>query len=325
MNRLQHRTERKTDMARYRHALPNLKGSLFISDGGLETSLVFNEGIDLPEFAAFVLLENEHGRDILTNYFEHYLDIAVANKLGIILETPTWRASQSWGEKTGHPAEVLEQINHDAVQLLTRLRAARETDDTPVVISGCIGPRGDGYAVDEKLSIDEATSYHATQINTLERSGADLVTAFTLNHVEEALGITRASRDADIPVVIGFTVETDGRLPSGQSLAEAIGQVDAETDAAPVYYMINCAHPTHFRDALAIGHSWQGRVHAVRANASCKSHAELDESTELDAGNPEELGTQYRELRSVLKNLHVVGGCCGTDHNHVNAIVRHWR
>ena len=311
-------------MAKYRHALPNLKESLFITDGGLETALVFNEGIDLPEFAAFILLEDARGRDILTNYFRHYLDIAMTNRLGIILETPTWRASHDWGAKTGHSPEVLEQINLDAVQLLASLRAAHETDDTPVVISGCIGPRGDGYAIDEKLSVDEAAAYHATQINTLGRSEADLVTAFTLNYTEEALGMTRAAAHADMPVVIGFTVETDGRLPSGQSLAEAIEEVDAESDVAPAYYMINCAHPTHFMDALKVGDSWQQRIHAVRANASCKSHAELDEATQLDAGNPEELGSQYRELRSTLKNLHVVGGCCGTDHNHVDAIIRHW-
>ena len=312
-------------MARYRQALPNLGESLFITDGGLETSLVFNEGVDLPEFAAFVLLEDAHGRELLTNYFRHYLDIATANKLGIILETPTWRASHDWGAKTGHSAEALEQINRDAVQLLAGLRTAHETDDTPVVISGCIGPRGDGYAIDEKLSVDEAAAYHATQINTLSHTEADLVTAFTLNYTGEALGMTRAAAHADIPIVIGFTVETDGRLPSGQSLAEAIEEVDAESDVAPAYYMINCAHPTHFMDALKVGDSWQQRIHAVRANASCKSHAELDTSTELDAGSPEELGAQYRDLHGVLKNLRVVGGCCGTDHNHVDAIVRHIR
>ena len=311
-------------MAKYRQALPNLGESLFITDGGLETALVFNEGMDLPEFAAFVLLESQRGRELLTNYFRHYLEIAAANRLGIILETPTWRASHDWGAKTGHSPEVLEQINLDAVQLLAGLRSAHETQDTTVVISGCIGPRGDGYVIDEKLSVDEAAAYHATQINTLSRSEADLVTAFTLNYTEEALGMTRAAAHADMPVVIGFTVETDGRLPSGQSLAEAIEEVDAESDVAPAYYMINCAHPTHFSDALAEGESWQARIHAVRANASCKSHAELDEATQLDAGNPEELGSQYRELRSTLKNLHVVGGCCGTDHNHVDAIIRHW-
>ncbi len=312
-------------MAKYRQALPNLKESLFITDGGLETSLVFNEGMDLPEFAAFVLLESEQGREILSNYFRHYLDIAAANRLGIILETPTWRASHGWGKKTGHSADALERINLDAVALLAGLRTAHETEDTPVVISGCLGPRGDGYVIDEKQSVDEAAAYHASQINTLSRSEADLVTAFTLNYTAEALGMTRAAANADMPVVIGFTVETDGRLPSGQSLAEAIEEVDSESEVAPAYYMINCAHPTHFSDALAEGGAWQARIHAVRANASCKSHAELDVATELDSGNPEELGSQYHELRRALKNLHVVGGCCGTDHRHVDAIVRHWR
>lgn len=311
-------------MTRYRHALPTLGESLFITDGGLETTLVFEEGFDLPEFAAFVLMESVRGRETLKTYYRRYLDIAADNGLGIVLETPTWRASYGWGEKTGHTRKEIDKINHDAVQLLAGLRDEYQSGEAQVVISGSIGPRGDGYVVGEKLTARDAEHYHANQIATLSRSDADLVTAFTLNYAEEAIGIARAAVAADIPVVLGFTVETDGRLPSGQGLCDAIREVDEATAAAPAYYMINCAHPTHFQDVLAGDSPCLDRIRAVRANASCKSHSELDESTELDDGHPDELGEQYREIRALLKNLNVVGGCCGTDHRHVGAIVSHW-
>jgi len=125
-----------------------------------------------------------------------------------------------------------------------------------------------------------------------------------------------------MPVAISFTVETDGRLPSGASLDEAIETTDAATGGYPVYYMINCAHPTHLESAVARAGEWRDRIRGLRANASRRSHRELDESPDLDMGNPEELGREYRELRSVLRNLSIVGGCCGTDHRHVAAIAR---
>ena len=125
-----------------------------------------------------------------------------------------------------------------------------------------------------------------------------------------------------MPAAISFTLEIDGKLPSGDTLADAIARTDAETGAYPAYYMINCAHPTHFEHVLRDGGAWTKRIRGLRANASARSHAELDESTELDDGNPEELGVQYRELRSLLPQLTVVGGCCGTDHRHVAAICK---
>jgi len=312
-------------MAKHRHALPLLQDRLFITDGGLETTLIFHEGIELPEFAAFVLMDNEQGRTILNVYFSRYLAIAIEHKVGFILESPTWRASNGWGEKIGYSPEALEKINMDSIRLLSGLRDAHETEQTPVVISGAIGPRGDGYVTGEKMTARQAEAYHTVQIETFSRSDADLVTAFTLNYAEEAIGIAHAAAAAQIPAVIGFTVETDGRLPYGQPLDEAISEVDAVTDNTPAYYMINCAHPTHFKDVLAAGDVWTNRIRAIRANASEKSHAELDEAEELDAGNPEALGMQCQELRSLLKNLTVLGGCCGTDNRHIAAISKHWK
>lgn len=307
-------------MTKYRNHLPQLDGALFLADGGLETTLVFHEGIDLPHFAAFDLLKDEEGPRTLRRYFEPYIEIAKRRRVGIVLESPTWRASADWAEKMGYDATALADANRRSIGLLLALRKAHETKTTPIVISGNLGPRGDGYRADAQMSAGEARAYHAAQIDTFAGTDADMVCAVTLNYVEEAVGIVQSARDARMPVAVAFTVETDGRLPSGTALKDAIRKTDEATDGYPVYYMINCAHPTHFQHVLHDSGAWRERIRGVRANASTKSHAELDESTELDAGSPEELGNQYRELRDLLPRLTVLGGCCGTDHRHVEAI-----
>lgn len=307
-------------MSKYRNNLPQLNGTTFITDGGLETSLIFHNGFDLPEFAAFVLLENDEGRQALYHYYQQYVSIAKQHQVGFILESPTWRSSTDWGKKLGYSDKALANINRASIQILQDIREEYETEETKMVISGCIGPRGDGYNISTKMTTAEAEQYHATQIKTFSQTEADMVAALTMTYTEEAIGVARAAKSAGIPVVISFTVETDGKLPSGQTLKEAIEGVDEATDAAPVYYMINCAHPTHFEDALAAGEPWVQRIGAIRANASAKSHAELDEAEELDDGNPVELGSQYKALSSKLHNLNVLGGCCGTDHRHVAEI-----
>jgi S-methylmethionine-dependent homocysteine/selenocysteine methylase len=192
-------------------------------------------------------------------------------------------------------------------------------------VSGNIGPRGDGYRAEARMSVAGARDYHAAQIATFADTDADMLGAFTMNYVEEAVGITLAARQARMPLALSFTLETDGRLPSGQPLVEAIERVDAESDDYPVYYMINCAHPSHFEDMLGELGSKSRRVRGLRANASRRSHAELDACTDLDAGNPQELGGDYRALARKLPALTVVGGCCGTDHRHVAAIAQAMR
>ena len=186
-------------------------------------------------------------------------------------------------------------LNRKAIALMAELRDQYEADVSPIVISGCIGPQDDGYDPKQKLSADEAAEYHSTQIGTFADTEADMVAALTMTYVDEAIGITRAAQEAGIPAAISFTLETDGQLPSGQPLSEAIEETDAATGGGPAYYMINCAHPTHFESVL--GGSWTTRIRGLRANASTKSHAELDEATELDDGDPEDLGARYAELR----------------------------
>jgi len=309
-------------MGKYREDLPQLNGDMFLTDGGLETTLIFKNGLELPEFAAFDLLKTRQGHDLLYDYFASYASYARDNDLGFILESATWRASAQWGEKLGYSKQTLANMNHRAVELLEEVRNEFESDKSRMVISGCMGPRGDGYHPASAMSVDEAEHYHGEQINTLRETGVDLVSAFTMTNVEEATGLTKAAKSAGLPVVISFTVETDGQLPSGQTLKQAIESVDQTTGLAPAYYMINCAHPTHFDEGLEADEPWVKRIRGLRANASSKSHAELDESLEIDDGNPVELGLQYKALKSKLPNLNVLGGCCGTDLRHVAAVYR---
>jgi homocysteine S-methyltransferase len=302
--------------------LTDPQGPLFLTDGGLETTLVFHERMELPAFAAYPLLLDEEGRARLRQYYERYIGLARAHAAGFVLETPTWRASVDWGTRLGHDASQLVAVNRTAVRFLQELRDRHAGPELPMVVSGCLGPRGDGYSPEAQLAAADARAYHTPQIATLCEAGADVVAAFTMTHTGEAIGVARAAVDVGIPVVISFTTEIDGRLPSGETLADAIARTDDATRGAPLYYMVNCAHPTHLAPALADEGAWRARIGGVRANASTRSHAELDASTELDAGDPHRLGEEYRALRAALPALRVVGGCCGTDHRHVAAIAR---
>lgn len=307
----------------YRERLPQLDGGLFLTDGGIETALIFHQGLDLPLFAAFDLLKDDEGTEELRRYYRPYAELARAHGVGLVLEAPTWRASPDWARQLGHSLEELDAFNRKAIALMEELRAEYQ-DGQPIVISGCVGPQGDGYAPETTMTADEAEAYHAVQIGTFADTAADMVTAITMTYVDEAIGVARAARAAGVPSAISFTVETDGRLPSGQSLAEAIAEVDGTTGSAPAYYMINCAHPTHFEDVLAEGATWTARIGGLRANASTKSHAELDEAEELDEGDPADLGARHAALKGLLSNVTVLGGCCGTDHRHVGEICGAW-
>lgn len=304
-----------------RTQLPQLDGGLFLTDGGIETTLIFHRGFELPLFAAFTLLDDPAGTQTLRDYFVPYLELAAEHEAGFVLESPTWRASPRWAQELGYSAADLERLNRGSIELLEELRSEYSPRlAAPIVISGCVGPQDDGYDPAQLLSSEQAEAYHAVQIATFAGAGADLVTAITMTYAEEAVGVVRAAAAAAIPSVISFTVETDGRLPSGQALGEAIEQVDGETGGGPAYYMLNCAHPTHFAEVLEPDARWAQRIRGLRANASTMSHAELDEAEELDRGDPADLGSRYAQLHRALPNLCVLGGCCGTDEEHVGAI-----
>ena len=307
-------------MTTYRGRLPQLGDDFFLTDGGIETTLMFLEGLELPDFAAFDLFRRAEGEAALRRYFATYAALARRFQTGLILESATWRASADWGKRLGYDGAELAGANRRAIDILSDIRGQLRDHPKPVVISGCVGPRGDGYSPAQTMSEAEAEAYHAEQIETFADTAADMVTAITMNYVHEAIGIVRAAQRAGMPVAISFTVETGGRLPTGQPLRAAVQAVDAATGRYPAYYMINCAHPSHFDGVLVDGASWAQRIRGVRANASRKSHAELNESPELDIGDPAELAEQYAALKRRLPHLTVMGGCCGTDDRHVERI-----
>ena len=309
-------------MTKYRYDLPQLSDRIFLTDGGLETTLIFHDGMDLPYFASFDLMNSEAGRRRLHDYFVEYAMTARKAGLGFVLESVTWRASPDWGAKMGLTDTALAEINRRSIEMLSDMRASLETNRSPMVISGNIGPRGDGYGPDRTMTAEEAEAYHAWQVGIFRNTDADMVSAFTMNTVAEAVGIARAAKAAGMPCVISFTLETDGRLPTGQTLREAIEAVDAATNAFPAYFMINCAHPTHFAEMLS-GRRALGEAHPRPPGQFLEAQPRrARQAKDLDDGDPVELGEQYRELRAKLPHLTVLGGCCGTDHRHVAEICR---
>ncbi len=300
--------------------LPQMGGGLFLTDGGIETTLIFHDGFDLPYFAAFDLFKDEKGTRALRRYFARHASIAKKNGTGFVLESATWRASRDWADKLGYSPAQLEEANRKAIALLRDIKAEYETPRSRMVISGCVGPRGDGYDPGKLMSPEEAQAYHSQQIRIFANEKVDMVSAITMTNVHEATGVAHAAEAAGLPVVISFTVETDGNLPTGDSLGKAINAVDRATGNGPAYYMINCAHPTHYEHRLMSGEAWVDRIGGMRANASRCSHAELDNASELDDGDPIEFGRQFSDIRSRLKRMNVLGGCCGTDHRHIEQI-----
>lgn len=294
---------------------PLLADGPFVTDGGLETDLLFHHGFDLPEFAAFPLLEHPAGRAALDAYYDQYAAIARAAGQGLMFETPTWRANPDWAGKIGYDDVALDRANREAVGLVRRAQARAGVERSLVV--GIHGPRGDGYVAGATADPDEAAAYHFTQARSLASEGVDLLHAMTLTTPEEGIGVVRAARAAGLPVVLSFTVETDGRLPDGTPLGAAVERVDSL--AAPDWFGINCAHPTHMAPAFD-GGAWQERIGGMRPNASTLSHDELDAMEELDEGDVGLLTGSFERLRSHLPNLAVVGGCCGTDARHVASL-----
>ena len=289
----------------------------FVTDGGLETDLIYHHGFDLPEFASFPLLDDERGRAALSRYYDGYAEVAAAHQVGLQLDTPTWRANPDWGALVGYDAAALDRVNRDAVALVREV-GERWADRVPAWrVSGQVGPRGDGYRPGAAVDPDEAADYHRPQVEAFAAAGADLVSALTLTDVGEAVGVVRAARGAGVPVWISFTVETDGRLPDGTSLAAALRATD---DAAPPdAFMVNCAHPDHVARGIDPDGPWD-RVRGLRVNASERSHEELDAMTELDPGDPVALTAAHRRLEAALPAVEVIGGCCGTDARHVAAL-----
>lgn len=240
----------------------------WLTDGGFETSLIFHEGLDLPSFSAAAVLDDDKARAAITRYFEPYLTMAADARTGFVLDTATWRAGLPWGPELGRSAADMLRLNRDAVAFAKDIQDRWRVRIPHILLNGVVGPAGDGYAPDRMLTAAEAQGIHAPQVEALVGAGAETITAVTMTHTGEGIGVAKAAMARGVPFVISYTTETDGRLPSGESLADAIGETDEATSGAALYYMINCAHPDHFRSALARGDGWLGRIGGIRANAS---------------------------------------------------------
>ncbi len=308
-------------MARYRNALPQLAGDIFLTDAGVETDLIFNHGIEIREFAAHTLLPDPQGREALANYFRGFLALARETGCGYILDSQTWKAHPHWAQDLDASEEDLKAANRESLAFISSLRDEFSSNRGPIVLNAIIGPRGDAYAPEESVAAREAEEYHAQQLRWLADTEADMVSALTFTQAAEATGVVNAANSLGLPIVVSFTVETDGNLPTGQSLASSIEEVDRSTRTGAEYFMVNCAHPDHFAHLLG-DEPWARRIRGIRCNASRLSHAELDESETLDDGNPVELGQQYVEIKARMPWLNVFGGCCGSDLRHVTEIAR---
>ena len=308
-------------MSRYRAGLPQLDGGFFLTDAGLETDLIFNRGVPIREFAAHTLLADSGGRDALANYFRGFLTLARDVGAGFVLDSQTWKAHPHWAKDLGSTEAELSLANHEAVAFIAGIRAEFSGNAAPIVLNGLIGPRGDAYAPEAAVAADEAEEYHATQIGWLADTDVDMVSALTFTQSDEAIGAVRAATAVKLPIVVSFTVETDGLLPTGEALGHAIEAVDQATNGAAAYFMVNCAHPSHFSNVIG-DTDWARRIRGLRCNASKMSHAELDEAEVLDDGDVHELASDYRALVEKMPWLNVLGGCCGSDLRHVTEIVR---
>ena len=292
----------------------------FITDGGIETHIIFNMGVELPHFSTFPLNDSVAGREVIRSYYRDYLPVAQAAGRSFLFATDSWRASPDWADRLGYDRALLKQNNATSVALCAELADEFAAAGVTSAIACVIGPRRDAWQYDSRMTVAEAFEYHSPQVEAFAGTAATSLHAYTLTNTPEAIGIARAAERAGLPLVVSFTVETDGVLPGGKPLGIAIAEVDEATRGYPAYYMINCAHPRHFADGLRSGAPWVGRIGGLRANASTKSHAELDASPEIDIGDIAELADDHAELLPSLPNLQLIGGCCGTDHRHIAAI-----
>ena len=306
-------------MAKYRENLPLLGSDIFVCYTGMDTDLIYNRGIDLPGSASYPLLSNPSHKNILREYYSDLVDLAREQSVGVILDSITWAANRDRGAELGYTTADLKNFNIEAIELIANVRS--EEDDLPTVLCGQVGPRGDGYVISDLMTTHEAEDYHSAQIEVYSNTEADLVSASTICYAEEAAGVVRAAQRFDMPVTISFTVETDGRLPTGMPVREAIEQVDAESSESALYFLINCAHPDHFT-SIFDDEPWMQRLRGVVANASRCSHAELEVAKELDDGDPKELGIQVGGLRKRFSHFNILGGCCGSDLRHMKHIIQ---
>ncbi len=302
--------------------LPNTSDTLFLTEAGIETTLMYKKGWELNHFCLFELLQHDRFVADVRTYHARIIEVALKHKTGHILDGLHYRASPDWGALLGMPAQQLADLTAKGLDIYTDLSREYATEDTPIPVGCCIGPRGDAYDAKLLMTADQAEEYHSVQIETAKVAGVDFVSALTFNHIEEAVGVTRAAQAAGIPIIVSFSLNQKATLKTGPTLGEAIMAVEMQTDNAPLFYMINCNHPIDFSPALENPGNWIGRLQGIRPNASSLDHGMLCQLGHLEEGDPVELGQQMGDLAHRFPQLNVFGGCCGTDWEHLEQVAK---
>lgn len=296
-------------------------GRFYLSEGGTETELMYKYGFELPQFALYPLLNNHDATSTMRGMFRSYLDVVARNEMNALMGGLDYRASPDWGKLLGYSPAGLAEANHQSIDFLRELAAEYVSDINEILIQGLIGPRGDAYERNTKITVNEAEDYHSVQLNTLKDANVDLALAITFNNVPESIGVARAAVKLGVPLAISLTLDTHSRLNSGPSLEEAITRIDAETGQSPEFYLINCSHPLEYEPAITPG-NWINRIRGVRPNASKMDKISLCKIGHLEDGDPEELGNLCGGLARRYPHMDIWGGCCGTWDTHIHEIAK---
>ncbi|RLL96015.1 hypothetical protein CFD26_105731 [Aspergillus turcosus] len=298
----------------------------FLTECGMETTLVYKDKVHLPCFSSLPLVDTDSGRKLISHYYNSYISIAAANGTGIVLDTRTWRGATPWAKPLALSTDKLLELNRAAVRLAKEARnnAMGGENNIPIVISGTMGPLRDAYEdTSASITLEDARAGYREQVGVLADAGVDFLGLMTVTNLNEAVAVVELAREVRLPVVVSFSIESDGRLLGGRSLESAIRMVDERTAGYVVYYGVNCAHPLRISAALReVPEDVRGRIGLIKANASLKSHEELDNSETLDRGDIAVYTDGFEGVLPLVPNVKVIGGCCGTDEEHLEAIAK---
>ena len=299
--------------------LPRVDGTYYLTEGGIETEIMYKYGFELPHFAMFPLLDNPEALTAMKGIWQRSLRAAADNGFNAIMNGVDYRASPDWGALLGYTPDGLASMQMRAIDFLRDVARDFEQDIDTIIISGTIGPRGDAYSRNETITADVAEEYHSVQLATLKKAGVDMAWAMTFNNIPEAVGTIRAAENTGIPIAMGLSLDSSSRLNSGPSMAEAVPEIDAQTNSAAAFFGLNCSHPLEFEPALD-GGEWMKRLRSIRPNASPMDKIALCKIGHLEDGDPDELAQQMLDVARRMPHMDIFGGCCGTDERHLSKI-----
>ncbi len=297
-------------------------GRYFITEGGIETEIMYKWGFEMPHFAMFPLLDNPQAAAAIKGMYRRYLDVVAKYKQSALIGGFDYRASPDWGNLLGYSASALRDANLQSIQFLRDVAEEYKSDIDQALFSGCVGPRGDAYQTKNTMDRYQAAEYHAIQLETLKLANVDLAWALTFGDPEEAIGVCMAAESLDIPLAVSFSLDSSHHLNTGGSFSKAVEYVDEQTNNFPEFYSLNCSHPDEFNPAIKQG-KWINRVRCFRPNATKMDKISLCKLGHLEEGDPVELGYQMSDLHSRFPHIDIWGGCCGTCDTHLEQIVSH--